>query len=194
MANDVYMLIMQGTCAGEFWETVQHYESNTSGAPNPVAVASNLIAGFQGQVQPDVLAIMADDTEITGYKAKRVNNGGSPTVMLPITPIAGSVAGTSCTSATASCIVSSFSHAGKFHTGRWFIPGLPEGDLAGNTFSAGHIAACATLVVDNATFTNGGATFTYGVWSPKFSLFFVPAYVALSPKPGIQRRRLLPVM
>lgn len=194
MANDVYELIILGTCADEFFECVQHYESGVSGAPNPVAVASNLIAAWKLGSESAMADLMGDDSAITGYKSKRVNNGGSPTVMLPQTPVAGTIASTSATSATASCIVSSYSQGAKYRTGRMFIPGLPISELDGNSFSAGHIGNAATFVTTSASIANGGQTFTFGVWARKTSTFFVPAYRALSPKPGIQRRRLLPVM
>jgi hypothetical protein len=194
MANDVYEFIAQGTCAGQFWETVQHYQSNVDSSPDPVSQADNLITGFRTNVEAAMLDCLAGDVFITGYKSRRVNNGGSPTVMRPITPATGTVSGTSATSATSACIVSAFSHASKFHTGRWFLPGIPESELTGNSYSSTFIASAGTLVGANASFSGGVNSYTFGVWSPKFSLFFVPAYVSLSPKPGIQRRRLRPVM
>lgn len=194
MANDVHQLIMVGNSAGEFFETVQHFEASQSMSADPVTASNNLIAGFIANVQGPLLDVMAADTSIVGYKSKRVNNGGGPTVMFPITPVPGNVAGTSATSGTAYVIVNRFSHSGAFKTGRWFIPGVPEANLTGNHFTAGAISDVATMIASLESFSSGSIGYTYGTWSPKFTLFFIPTYLALSNKVGIQRRRLLPVL
>lgn len=193
MANDVYQLIIRGTCSGEFWETVQHYQAHAAMATDPVTACSHLIAAFQNTVEGSLQDLLAADNAILGYSAKRVNNGGSPTVMLPIAPILGNVAGTSATAAVAYLIVSEYSFSGKFRTGRWFIPGIPETNLVGNGYTAGAIADVGTLVGVNSTIANGGDTFDWGVWSRTHTAFFLPTYAHLSSKVGIQRRRLLPV-
>lgn len=195
MANDVHMLIMQGTCAGEFWETVQHYESSVASGPNPVGTSTNLINGFLANCQTPLQNCIAADCFITGYKAKRVNNGGGPTVMFPQTPAPGAVAGTSVSSALAYCITTRFSNGTAWRTGRWFIPGIPESVLTGNGYSAGGISNMADFIDAMQTFSEGGNGFVFGTWSElSGGVFHSPAYVALSPKIGIQKRRLLPVM
>lgn len=198
MANDVYQLTMIGTCAGEFWETVQHWQSGVAASADPVGTADALITAFIATPQGTLLDCMAADTFVSGYKCKRVNNGGSPTVLHPQTPVAGTEAGTSATSGTAMCIVSWFQHTigsvTKFKTGRWFLPGVPESQLVGNHLTAGHISALATFIADFGTISASPHTFTYGTWSTKFDLFFTPTYIAPSNKIGIQRRRLLPVL
>jgi len=194
----VYQLVILGTCAGEFWETVQHWEGNLASGADPVGAASALISGFVATPQATMLELMAADTFITGYKCKRVNNGGSPTVLLPQTPVAGSAAGTSATSATCCTIISWFQHTigsvTKFKTGRWFIPGLPESELVGNHLSAGQISALAAFISDFSTISSSPYTFPFGTWSPTYTLMFHPTYIAPSNKIGIQRRRLLPVL
>lgn len=198
MANDVYQLTMIGTCAGEFWETVQHWEGNLAMGADPVGAADSLITGFIAGCQAELIGLMAEDTFITGYKAKRVNNGGSPTVLHPQSPVAGDVSGTSATSGTAICIVSWFQHTvgsiTKFKTGRWFLPGLPETNLVGNHLTGGAITDVGTFITAMSTLSSSPYTFTYGTWSQKFTTMFHPTYIAPSNKVGIQRRRLLPVL
>lgn len=194
MANDVYQLVIVGGCAGEFWETVQHFEGSATSGSDPVGAADNLITGFRAAPEATLADIMAADTSIYGYKAKRINNGGGPVVMVPITPVVGTVAGTSATSGTAQVIVSRFPHAGKFKTGRWFIPGVPEANLTGNHLTPTQIGNIGAFINDVTTFSSGGFGFTYGTWSRKFTAFFAPTYIAPSAKIGIQRRRLLPVL
>lgn len=193
MANDVYRLIIRGNCSGEFWETVQHYQSHASMASDPVTAADHCISAWVAGVQTDFVAILAADNVINGFSCKRVNNGGSPTVMRPIAPVPGDVTGTSASSALAYLIVSEYSYSGKFRTGRWFIPGIPELYLEGNGYTAGAILAVADVIGDNSTIASGGDTFDWGVWSREHTLFSLPTYAHLSPKIGVQRRRLLPV-
>jgi len=193
MANDVYSLVMRGVCAGEFWETIQHYQSAIASAADPVATADRLITGFRNAVEGAVADILAADNSITGYSAKRVNNGGSPTVMRPITPVAGTVSGTSASSALAYLIVQEYSFSGKFRTGRWFIPGIPEASLVGNGYTAGAITDVGTVISANSGFIQSPDTFTWGTWSRTHTTFFAPTYGHLSSKLGVQRRRLLPV-
>lgn len=193
MANDVYQLIIRGTCGGEFWETVQHYQANASMSSDPVTVADNLITSFRATVETPLTEILAGDNFILGYAAKRVNNGGSPTVMRPIAPLSGAVAGTSASSALAYLIVQEYTSGGKFRTGRWFIPGIPETNLVSNGYTGGAIADVGALVLANASVTNGGTTWVWGTWSRTGATFFLPTYAHLSAKIGIQKRRLLPV-
>lgn len=193
MANDVYKLIVRGNCAGEFWETVQHYQTAVASASDPVATSDRLITGWINAVQDAFADLLAEDNFINGYSAKRVNNGGSPTVMRPITPVQGTVTGTSASSALAYLIVQEYSFSGKFRTGRWFIPGIPEAYLVGNGYTAPAVAAAAGVIGSNSGFIQSPDTFSWGVWSRTHSTFFLPIYAHLSAKIGVQRRRLLPV-
>lgn len=192
MANDVYQLVIAGNCAGQFWEMTPHFQSNVDTSPNPVGAATNLIDGFIASAQDSLLDCLSTDTNITGYKSKRVNNGGGPTVMKPITPAGGTEATTSATSATAGCIILSYQHLMKFHAGKQFLPGIPEGFLTGNDYTAAYISLVNAYLGNVSSFSQGGNSFTLGVWSRKFSLFFAPQFQGLSHKPGIQKRRLLP--
>lgn len=193
MANDVYQLITRGRLNGEFWETVQHYRSGVASASDPVTAASHLVAGYRAAVESTLADAQSMDAEVTGYSCKRVNNGGSPTVMVPIVPVQGTVNSQSVNAATAYLIVSEYAVDGRFRTGRWFIPGLPEDYEDGNSYTADAIAAAAAVIGANASFSNGGDTFTWGVWGRTSGTFFSPSYAHLSSKLGIQRRRLLPV-
>lgn len=194
MANDVVELIIAGRIAGQFWESVRHWQANIDTGPNPVGLATNMITAFQTDIQDAFLECCAADVDIYGYKCKRVNNGGGPYVMVPITPVAGVVGGTSATSATCGVVLTSYQHMSKWHTGRWFLPGIPEQELTGNNFSANYISAVNALISAASSVTSGGNSFASGVWSRKYDTFFTGAFNGLSQKPGIQRRRLLPTL
>lgn len=192
MANDVHQLVVHGYCAAQYFEMVPHFQSNVDTAPNPVAASTALINGFVADVEADLLACLAADTEILGYKCKRVNNGGSPEVMTPRTGAAGTVAGTSASSALSLCVILGYPHGGAWHAGKIFLPGIPEGKLAGNVIDSSLVTLVDNFIASLTSFTDSGYSFTNGIWSRKYSLFNLPIYRNLSIKPGIQRRRLLP--
>jgi len=193
MANDVYQLVMRGNSRGQFWETIQHYQAGVASAANPVAAATNLIDGFRGDVEDKITAMMSEECEITGYTAKRVNNGGSPSVLEPISAVPGDIASDPLPAANGYLINGAYTHSGKFRTCKWFIPGIPESLIDGQSYAAGALSAAATLISSNGSFTSGGDSFTWGCWSRTHNLFIIPSFVQLSPKVGIIRRRLLPV-
>lgn len=194
MANDVIQLVIVGNSGGEFWECVQHWQTSVDSGADPVGEADQLIQGFIDSAMDAMSDIQSVDTFISGFKAKRVNNTGGPTVMRPLVPVPGAVAGEQINSASGYCIVSRYEHAAAWKSGRFFIPGIPETFIDGNHFTAPAIAAVATFIGAMGSFSSGGFGFTYGTWSGKFNLFHAPTYIALSSKVGIQRRRLLPVL
>ena len=194
MANVVYQLIVVGQSAGQFFENVLHFKNGLTSDPDPTTAAQNLIDGFIQNVQDSLLDCMCLDSSITGFKAKRVNNGGSPTIAFPQTPAPGTVSGTSATSATASLIVVPFIRTGKFYSGKIFVPGLSESVLAGNVISAPQRVNLDLFTGALETFTESPNTWDYVIWSKTVSLPFSPYDFTVSAKVGIQRRRLRPVM
>jgi len=194
MANDVHQLTIAGLCGGEFWETVQHYACDATSSADPVSDSASLITGFRANVETELLACMATATNIYGYKAKRVNNGGGPTVLVPIVAVDGAQDEDQLPASNGYCITSRYSNGTEWRAGRWFIPGIPESFVDQNQFNASAIAAIADLVIANSGFTSTPRTWAYGTWAGSVSTFFPPVYVNLSPKVGVQRRRLLPVL
>jgi hypothetical protein len=195
MANDVYQLVIVGQSAGQFYENVLHFKNGSTNDPDPVAGASSLIEGFVNTLQDSLVDCMCVDTSITGYKAKRVNNGGGPTVAEPQVSVPGTVSGTSATSATASLLLVPFVRSSKFYSGKVFIPGLSESMLAGNVISGTLITLLDSFANNLASsFTQTPHTWDYVVWSRTVSLPFTPFDITVSAKVGIQRRRLKPVM
>jgi len=194
MANDVHMIIIAGRCNGQFWECVQHFEANVASAADPVVGSNNLIAGFKTTVEADMLEMLSEDCEVIGYKAKRVNNGGGPTVMVPQAAATGQVGAQSLPSSMGYCFVQRYSQMGKWRTGRMFVPGIPESFSDGNEYTTTAITLAAAFLTLMLSFSNGGINYTWGTWAGKTNTFFPPAYAALTQKMGVQRRRLLPLI
>jgi len=193
MANDVYQLVMRGTSRGQFWECVQHFQSDAASVANPVARADDLIDSFIGAVLPLVSALQSEETEVTGFTSKRVNNGGSPSVLTPIAAVPGDIASDPLPGANGYLFNLAYSHMSVFRTGKMFLPGIPESLIDGQEYAAGALTAAAALIGDMSVISGGLGDYVWGVWSREHSLFFVPPFIQLSPKVGIQRRRLLPI-
>jgi len=194
MATDVYQLTALGQSAGQFFENVLHFTNGVTSSPDPTTAANDLIAAFQSECEPQLSDCLSTDSSITGYKAKRINNGGSPTIAVPQTPVPGTTAGTASTSATASLLLVPFIRSGKFYTGKVFIPGLSESVLTGNVIGAGQRSNVETFAGAMESFSLGSGTWQFVIWSRTVSLPFFPYDFNVSAKVGIQRRRLRPVM
>src|SRR4051812_858316 len=108
MAADVYQLILQGDIGGEFFENVMNFESSVTGSTQPLQMANNLVAGWILAAENDFAACLPNDTLITGYKCKRINNTGGPTYMAPQTPVSGGRPAASLVSSLAPLITNSY--------------------------------------------------------------------------------------
>lgn len=193
MANDVYQLSILGSSAGQFFENVQHFASNETSGSDPVAAAAALVSGWIGNILAPYVDCLCVDSNVSGFKAKRINNGGGPMYATAMTPEPGVVAGTSATSATASLMMLPFTRSGKWYNGKMFIPGLSESVLAGNVIAPAQVSALGTLATTLiAGFTSSPFSFDPVVWSRVVSLPFIPYDIVVNGKVGIQRRRLLP--
>jgi len=194
MANDVHQLIAAGFLNGQHFELVQHFEANVASSADPVIGSNNLISGFQGSVEQPMLDLCSDELTIIGYKAKRVNNGGGPTVMVPQSAVPGNEGSQSLPSAMAYLFTNRYPQAGKWRAGHLFLPGIPETFSQDNGYTAGAIALAATFLTAILSFSDGGIGYTWGTWAGASNTFFPPSYSALSPKIGVQRRRLIPYL
>jgi hypothetical protein len=195
MANDVYQLTILGTSGGEFYETVQNFQSQVASSTTPMTSAENMIAGWQAHLESDYLDCLPDSVFISGYKCKRINNGGGPTVMTPITPVPGTRPNPTTVACIGPCIVSLYPHAGKWSAGKWFLPGVSTDDVMNNALDPALVGVVNNFISSLSGAIAGGTdTFNFVVWSRKFTLPFVPSEVEVSLKIGVQRRRLRPVM
>lgn len=195
MPNDVHQLVAIGQSGGEFWEFVQHWVANVANSGTPADDSLDLISSFQAGAQTEFLACLPSQVNITGYKCKRVNNTGGPTAMLPITPAPGTRSGNLAVGCNGPCIVSSYNNNVRWTTGRWFLPGIIQGDVASNHIASGLVTAVNNFIsAFTATFVGGSRSWDFVIWSREFAVPFGPDAVDISLKVGIQKRRLLPVV
>lgn len=194
MANDVHQIIGAGFLNGQHFEIVQHFEANVAMSADPVLVSNNLISGWKSVVEPELLNMCSNELSMIGYKAKRVNNGGGPTVLLPQAAVPGAVASQALPSAMAYLFTLRYPQAGKWRAGHLFMPGIPESFSEENGYTATAISLATDFLNAILTFSEGGIGYTWGTWAATAGVFFPPSYAALAPKIGVQRRRLIPAL
>lgn len=195
MANDVYSLSILGLAEKQAWESVLHFESTVANASDPLTKAEHLVDAFNTAVLDALSECMGTDTEITGYKAKRVNNTGGPQYLAPIAAVGGDFGTVCVVGSIGGVILSYYTQGTKTRTGRWFLPGFPSEVYDDGVFAAGFKTKVAALITAlTGTLTASGASFHFGVWAAKTTTFYAPSIVKLSGHLGTQRRRLLPLI
>lgn len=194
MALDVYMIVVAGNLCGQPVENVLHYRSTGTAVPNPQVIAADVASAWDATVQPNFVACLPDNYTLVGWKCKRINNGGGPTVVrFPAGPVVGTRPSSANDSAVGPLIVISYSNGVRFFAGRIFLPGIGDADIDNNQMVAALLTALDTL---NATLTANlvGASDNYDfvVWSPTHANSFDILALTPSTKIGVQRRRLVP--
>jgi len=191
--GDVFSLEVHGIAKTQPFVNVLHFEI-AGPVTNIMTSLTNLIAGFQADVEAAYVDCMSDDAQIVGYKARRVTAPGSPAMSLPVTSVLGTVSSEINTAATGPVILGYYTHSGKTRAGRIFLSGTPESFVAGNALTAGAITAVNALITAlQGGVSNGGESFSFVIFSKKYSIPIGPFLFEVSGKVGVQRRRLLPV-
>lgn len=194
MAQDVYLLDVIGTTAGEYNECVIACQGAMSSSTTPQADAAALISAWTSTVQPLWVSCVATDYSLAGYKARRVNNGGGPTASQQQT-ITGTVSGTSAPPQCAQLLTAPYKPTGgKWRTGRIFVPSVPEsGYTAPNLTPAQLVLLNALAAALIAGFGSTPGPWQVGTWARKTAVFYDGLYQA-SLRIGTIRKRLNPVL
>jgi hypothetical protein len=202
MANDVMQFHVVGSVAGEPTEIISAFiTDNAAHAPDPTLSAAALIVIWQTNNEANLMAALPDDYVLHGYKARRINNTGGPTAVLPVPGVNGGRGANSVSSGQGPVVlIDYFDNVGvpnRWRTGRMFLPGIAAGDLVENVIQAALTAAVQTFIdtVKQATGADGnGDNWTPVIWSRKHSQTFAPMAWGQSGVIGTQRRRLHPAL
>lgn len=196
MATRTYELIPSYNTAGQFAQSVWHWQFDDAGFTTTKAAATALISAFDAARRTTLLGCLPSDVELISYRARlRVGIGGF-NAFQPITSSnTGSRTGTQSASALNPVVI--FYPLNPAHgRGKWFIPGISESDIQdgryGNTYQSAIITALDTLF-DPLTLTGGGGpTATFGWFSTSANTFRQATSAILSLNLGTQRRRMRP--
>lgn len=197
MASDIIQLQVHYQIGPQPGMNVFHFRNTSSVEdPDPDTEAAHLHDGFRAQVEPALLDCIPEATAILGYKIRRVNNGGGPTVIAPIGVVNGTRPGEFSAGSVGPCLIWAYhKFGGGWATGRTFLPGVAESDLDLNLFQAGLITEIANffeIMLAVPTITIDTYDFEFGIYSPTHGAFSGIEVASLSGRPGTQRGRLKP--
>lgn len=196
MATHVYQLIPSFNCAGQFAQSVFHYQFDDAGFTTTKGAAQALINAFDAARRTSLRACLPTDTALISYRARAINSVGGFNAFTPINATnAGTRAGTQSASAL-NPVVIHYPLVPSHGRGKWFIPGVSETDIESGRYTTGYASAIETIlssIFDPLTLTGGGGpTATFGWFSRGSSAFRTPTSSHLSLNLGTQRRRMRP--
>lgn len=195
---EYYRLTISYVCGGNFAQTVHHYEVEDPTGTNQFVRAKDLVETFisAGKLD-DVCTILAeDDSFISSIHAARSKPASGANFWMGFAPSEhpGTFVGATEASQVAGCAIWLPGTADK-KFGRTFFPGVSEDAMSNGVFVDDYKTAFSGLVsslLDPIMGTTGeyNLALKTGV-SP--GTYFTIEYGYLSPTPGTQRRRLMPV-
>jgi len=196
MATRTYQLVPTFNCAGQFAQSVWHWQFDDAGFPTTKGAAQALINAFDAARRTALRACLPTDTTLISYRARQINAQGGFNAYTPISSTnAGSRTGTQSASALNPVVVH-YPLVPSHGRGKWFIPGVSESDIEDGRFTstyAGAIAAALSTLFDPLTLTGGGSPIaTFGWFSKSANTFRTPIASLLSLNLGTQRRRMRP--
>jgi hypothetical protein len=195
MASDIIQLSAFMVLGGQPAQNVWHFRGAVAPDPNPDTEAQKCINGWRGTIETAWLLCMPGDVVVHGYKARRVNNGGGPTVILPTPGVVGSRTPGFSAGAIGPCLIWGYSTLTRWRAGRTFVCGVAEDDIEENVFGAGIIGACDALIalmLGTPAFTDGGVAFKFTIYQRGAALASDVETGTVSGKPGVQNRRMKP--
>jgi len=196
MAQSVYELIPSFNTAGQFAQSVWHYQFDDAGFPTTKNAAEALISAFDAGHRTQLRGCLPSDVTLISYRARKRGASGGFNAYVPITSTnAGTRSGTQSASALNPVVV--FYPLLPAHgRGRWFIPGVSETDIEDGRYTEAFITAIQTIVgamFDDLTLTGGGGpTAQFGWFSTVSNAFRSPIRNQISLNLGTQRRRMRP--
>jgi len=200
MANEAYELVISGTLAGQFVQTVMHVNVNNTADTNPYLVAQDLLNTLDSVVDfwTTWCAALPSDYRITSLRCRRILVGGGPTAIMlggALTEDTGQRSG-SIQSAQVNPVLVLLTTLRPNRPGRVFMPGLSETDCDDMQLTSGIITAYEAVIfaiVD--PFVTAGFTYnaSFGIYRRGIAASDDISAGRISPLIGTQRRRLHPV-
>jgi len=200
MAEECYEVVISGTLAGQFVQTVLHANVDNTSLVPPFSMADDLLQTFQGGAA--LTGLFQDccpsDYTATSIRCRRVLATGGPSAIVLAGVWGGGTGGRAGTisSAQVNPVIVWIPLTNPAKTGRTFIPGVSEDDIDEMVYDPTLIAA----LDDFGQYWETGGTTTV------FSMDWTGAILRratnnshgisnhrISPVVGTQRRRLRPV-
>lgn len=200
MANETYEFILSGTLAGQFVQSVLHANVANTTDQNPFAMANELLLTFNAAGDGIELwcNMLPSDYQLTSARCRRILSAGGPTqIFLPATlhETIGQRAGLVSTAA-ANPLFIWLTTVRPAKTGRTFVPGVSETDIAEMVLASGLLTAMAAFGDywrDGGTTITNAFNWTGAILRRELNGSDDITNYRVSPIIGQQRRRLRPV-
>lgn len=196
MATNIYALVINTNCSGQFASNVLHFSFDDSGFATSELAASALINAWQAACQTAFLACIPASTTLLSYKSRKVTGGGGFEAFLSV---AGGTVGARSGAATASGpspVLIIFPVNNGKQRGRMFLPGVSIADASGGVLKAALSTAIttngATLIANRVLTGGGGPTATCVIYNRNAFTGVAAQHVACSDIIGQVRRRQRP--
>lgn len=200
MAVGNYQLVVGINCAGNYTAIVTHWQTPDDSGSSSFDYAKDLALTFMSEagMNPfilDLLSLLSSDSFISSVVARRVGPVGGNSFAKSYAPT--TVVGQLTTPLDASMVAGCFiflTGADAGLNGRLFLPGVAEESLQNGRWVSDY-KSYAFLV---GTGWVAGLTGLLSTWKPVLKHGSPPSYTEikhmyLSPDPGTQRRRRIPV-
>lgn len=195
--NRNYSVVLAGVLGNQSVANVVNF-TMSEGDGNPVDQANALLTALDGDYLEAYAACLPVAYHLTSAKCKRTSLPGGPTVVKIFAPTdyPGSRTGEVSTTATGPVILMQGVKGLRYVTGKMFMPGVSETDIAVNVFTSGLIGVLNTFisVAEEVISLSGGAgNATQTIYDRVLKTSTDPENWKISLKPGTQRRRLVPI-
>lgn len=207
MPSQVFEVTLSGTLAGQFVQSVFHFHGNITTGYNVFQESINLLLNLSDNFMTKFLTALPASYTSTSMRCKGVMGLLGPTaILLPGAYVGGMTSGDrtpEISSAQVNPLITWIGTVRPSNTGRTFMPGVAEEDIANMILDPAILALYGTFAAD---FKDVSAT-GFG-WNRQGAIFtrnqpsHVPPIVAaydlvdayqVSPLIGTQRRRLHPI-
>lgn len=198
MPHEAYECTLSGTLAGQFVQTVFHVDYNNTSSQPPFFAAKDIAE--QLSAAGEFVALFTDGLPgsyfVTSMRVRRVGPTGGPTAIV----LAGAMAqsqgtlATEISSAQVNPLIILIPTIASNKTGRIFMPGVPEDEIADMVLSPALVTTYQALIaymVAGTTIAGGAVAFGVMRRATKVVDILDAGYV--SPLIGTQRRRLHPI-
>jgi len=197
MADRNYSVVIAGVLGNQSVANVLNFNI-PEGDLDPVESAQALIDALDGDFMDKYCDCLPVAYHATSMKCKRTSVPGGPVVVkiYGSTDHEGTRTGEVSTTACGPVILSQGPTAFKFLTAKIFLPGVSETDIAVNTFTAPLLAVLATFISVINTAIPMAAPYSdanYQIYNRATKTAISATNWKVSLKPGVQRRRMVPI-
>lgn len=172
MAAGTYQSVISGFTLTQFWQMILFWDvQGTPPGETDYATAAGLALDVEGFLVPVLRPILSQDCYVSSIKTERVDGAGGPSAInyFAAATYPGTRASPSLPAQVSGLLVyktATTGPAGRYVTGKTFIPGLAEDQVTGDKINAGGLTGYNVFkgALDVAQPMSSGAAATHVLW------------------------------